>query len=148
MSTLAQNRKARHDYHVIETLEAGIALLGTEVKSCRAHSISLSDAYARVINGELWLVGAHIAQYEQGNRNNHPPRRNRKLLLHRREIARLSQAIEAKGLTLIPLRVYLARNRIKVELGLCRGKHVRDKREALKKKVHDREVRRAIAKHR
>lgn len=148
MTTLAQNKKARRDYEVIEKYEAGIALRGTEVKSCRGRNISLADAHARVGRGELWLVGVHIAQYEQGNRNNHPPRRERKLLMHRREIRRLAQAIEAKGLTLVPLRFYLVRGKVKVELGLCRGKHVHDKREDMKKRIHDREARRAMAKHR
>lgn len=148
MATITQNKKARHDYEVLETVEAGIALQGTEVKSCRAGGVSLADAYARVIDGEMLLIGAHIAPYAMGNRNNHEPRRTRKLLLHRREIRRLSQAIEAKGQTLVPLRVYFVRNRVKVELGLCRGKQVHDKREAMKKKVHEMEARRAIDQHR
>ena len=145
MKTLVQNRKARHLYHVLETFEAGIALEGTEVKSCRAGNISLAEAYARVTNDELWLTGAHIAPYEQGNRNNHESRRPRKLLMHGREIARLRQSVEAKGLTLVPLRMYLKGPRVKVELGLCRGKNVHDKRDSLKKKADDREARRQMA---
>ncbi|OGV66879.1 MAG: SsrA-binding protein [Lentisphaerae bacterium RIFOXYA12_64_32] len=147
MSTIVQNRKSHHDYEVLEKVEAGIALVGTEVKSCRDHSVSLADAYARMTDGELWLVGVHIAPYAQGNRNNHDPRRDRKLLLHKHEIRRLAQAIEAKGLTLVPLRFYLLRNRVKVELGLCRGKNVRDKRDTLRKKMDDMETRRAIRSH-
>ena len=147
MKILVQNRKARHDYEVLDTLEAGIRLQGTEVKSCRAHNLSLADAYAKVENGELWLQGMHIAPYEQGNRNNHAPRRRRKLLLHRREIRRLARDTEARGLTLVPLKVYLNdRSKVKVELGLCRGKNVRDKRQDLKKKTHEREVRNALGK--
>lgn len=147
MSAIAQNRKARHDFHVVETFEAGIALLGTEVKSCRAHDVSLQESYARLLGDELWLVGAHIAPYKQAGRNNHEPRRNRKLLLHKREIRRLAQATEAKGLTLVPLRLYFRRSKVKVELGLCRGKTRGDKRESLKRDMHNREVRRAIREH-
>jgi SsrA-binding protein len=145
MKILVQNRRARHQYHVEESFEAGIALRGTEVKSCRAGNISLNEAYARVIDGELWLMGSHIAPYEQGNRNNHEPVRNRKLLMHRREIVRLRQATEAKGLTLVPLKVYLSNGRVKVEVGLCRGKNVRDKRQDMKKRDDERETRRAVA---
>ena len=148
MSTIAQNKKARHDYAVLEKFEAGIALQGTEVKSCRAHNVSLVEAYARMIDGELWLIGAHIAPYNQGNRNNHEPRRNRKLLMHKREIVRMRQPIEAKGLTLVPLRFYLLRSKVKVELGLCRGKNVHDKRESMKKKMQAQETRRVMEKHR
>ena len=147
MPNLVQNKKARHDYHVLETFEAGIALAGTEVKSCRAHNISLADAHARIISGELYLIGAHIAPYAQGNRNNHAPRRERKLLMHKREVRRLTQELEAKGLTLIPLRFYTTRGKVKVELGLCRGKNVCDKRQDLKKRMHEQETRRAIAAH-
>jgi SsrA-binding protein len=145
MKVLTDNRRARHEYHIVEAFEAGIALTGTEVKSCRAKHISLAEAYARVIGGELWLIGSHIAPYEQGNRNNHEPVRNRKLLMHRREIVRLKQAIEAKGMTLAPLKVYLEKGRIKVEIGLCQGKNVRDKRQDLKKREDERETRRVVA---
>jgi SsrA-binding protein len=145
MKILVQNRRARHEYHVLESFEAGIALCGTEVKSCRAGNVSLNEAYARVMNDELWLMGSHIALYEQGNRNNHEPVRNRKLLMHRREITRLRQATEAKGLTIVPLKIYLNNGRVKVEIGLCRGKNVRDKRQDMKKRDDALETRRAVA---
>jgi SsrA-binding protein len=148
MRVLTDNRKARHDFQVLDQLEAGIVLTGTEVKSCRARNLSLADAYAKADNGELWLVNAHIAPYEQGNRNNHEPRRPRKLLLQRRELRRLTQAIEAKGLTLVPLKVYLnERSLIKVELGLCRGRQQHDKRDQLKRQADERETQRAIRAH-
>jgi SsrA-binding protein len=145
MRVLTDNRKARHDFQVLDQVEAGIALRGTEVKSCRARNLSLADSYARAEDGELWLVNAHIAPYEQGNRNNHEPRRPRKLLLHRRELRRLTQAIEAKGLTLVPLKVYLnERSLIKVELGLCRGRQQHDKRDQLRRQDDQREAQRAM----
>ena len=143
MKVLAENRKARHDYHVLERIEAGIVLTGTEVKSCRAHHVSLAEAYAKPRDGDLWLLGAHIAPYEQGNRNNHDPKRDRKLLLHAKEIRRLTQAVEARGLTLVPLRVYFnSRSKVKVELGLCRGKQTHDKRADLRRHEDDMEARR------
>lgn len=148
MTTLARNKKAYYDYEILDTFEAGIELQGTEVKSCRNHNIQLADAHARIGDGELWLQGVHIAPYEQGNRENHEPRRPRRLLVHKHEIRHLKQAIEAKGMTLVPLRFYLRRHRIKVEIGLCRGKARHDKRETLKRKIHDREAADAIAKHR
>jgi len=145
MKNIAQNKKARHDYAVLDSFETGIELTGTEVKSCRAGGFSLADSYAKVENGEMYLLGAHIAPYLQGNRNNHAPRRNRRLLLHKREIARLKKNIEAKGLTLVPLSVYFNdRGMVKVQLGLCRGKNVHDKRETLKKSQDEREIRRAM----
>ena len=144
-SNIAQNRKARHDYIVLETFEAGIELQGTEVKSCRANGVSLVDSYAIVRLGELFLIGAHFAPYEFGNRFNHEPRRNRRLLMHKREILRLKKSIEAKGLTLIPLSLYFRKGRVKVELGLCRGKNVHDKRETLKKKSDELEMKRAMS---
>jgi SsrA-binding protein len=148
MRVLTDNRKARHDFQVLDQLEAGIVLTGTEVKSCRARNLSLADAYAKADKGELWLVNAHIAPYEQGNRNNHEPRRPRKLLVQRRELRRLIQAIEAKGLTLVPLKVYLnERSLIKVELGLCRGRRQHDKRDELKRQADERETQRAIRAH-
>ena len=142
---IAQNRKARHDYEVLETFEAGIALEGTEVKTCRANGVSLVDAYAVVRLGELIMVGSHFAPYEFGNRFNHQPRRDRKLLMHKREIIRLKKSIEAKGLTLIPLSLYFKHGRVKVELALCRGKNVHDKRDALKKKSDEMEMKRAVS---
>ena len=145
MKNIAQNKKARHDYAVLESFEAGIELTGTEVKSCRASGVSLVDSYAKVENGEMFLLGAHIAPYRQGNRNNHAPRRNRRLLMHKREIARLKKSVEAKGLTLIPLSMYFNdRGIVKVQLGLCRGKNVHDKRETLKKDQAEREMRKAM----
>ena len=146
-NALATNRKARHEYQVLENFEAGIVLTGTEVKSCREAGVNLTDSYAAIQGGELFLIGTHIAPYAQGNIFNHEPRRKRKLLMHRREILRLKRNIEAKGLTLIPLAFYFGnRGRIKVELGLCRGKNTVDKREDLKKKMDDIEVRRAMTK--
>ena len=143
--TLAENRRARHEYDILERIEAGLALTGTEVKSCRMRNVSLAEAYARVRNGELWLVNCHIAPYAAGNRNNHPPRRDRKLLVHKRELRRLAQAVETRGLTLVPLRMYLTRKGlIKVEIGLCRGRKLHDKRETMKRRIHDEEARRAI----
>lgn len=145
MQVLADNRRARHDYQVLDALEAGIVLTGTEIKSCRARNISLADSYAKAEDGELWLVNAHIAPYAQGNRNNHEPRRPRKLLLKRRELNRLTQAIEVKGLTLVPLKVYLNdRSLVKIELGLCRGRQQHDKRDELKRQDDDREMQRAV----
>lgn len=138
---LAENRKARHDYAVLDTVECGIELTGTEVKSIRRGAVSLAGSYAAVLKGELWLVGADIAQYEFGNRFNHNPKRNRKLLVHSKEVQELKMKTEAKGLTLVPLKLYLKRGRIKVELGICRGKALHDKRESLKKKALDRALR-------
>ena len=120
--TVAVNRKARHDYTISDTFEAGLVLTGTEIKSIRAGKANLSDAYARIERGEAWLVGAHIAPFEQGNRYNHEPRRDRKLLLHRTEIDQLMGRAAAKGLTVVPLRMYITdRGRAKVELGLAKG---------------------------
>lgn len=141
---IAQNKKARHDYAVLEAFEAGIALTGTEVKSCRANGVSLVDSYAAVKNFELLVFGVHISPYEQGNRFNHEPRRTRKLLMHKREILRLKKSVEAKGLTLVPLSFYFTKGRVKVELGLCRGKNVHDKRDDMKKKMDEMDIKRAF----
>ena len=130
----AENRKARHDYTVLETIECGIVLSGTEVKSVRHGEVSLAGAYGAVLKGELWLLGADIAAYKFGNRFNHEPKSQRKLLVHAKEIRELQLKTEAKGLTLVPLKVYLKRGKIKVDLGVCRGKQLHDKRDALKKK--------------
>jgi len=138
------NRQARRDYDVLERYEAGIALRGTEVKSLRAGRANLKDSYARVVNGELFLLGAHISEYEQGNRHNHDPKRDRKLLLHKREIVRLNSKISERGLTLVPLRMYFKRGKAKVELGLARGKKMPSKREELRRRVLDREMERAL----
>jgi len=139
--TVAQNRRARHEYSIEETFEAGIVLTGTEIKSVRASKVNLSDAYARVEHGEAWLIGAHIAPFEGGNRYNHEPKRTRKLLLHRREIDELLGRTKAKGLTVVPLRLYIStRGRAKLELGLARGKQLHDRR----RDIADRESRRHI----
>lgn len=141
---IAENRRARHDYHVLEAIEAGIVLQGTEVKSLRSAGMTLKDSYADVRGGELYLVAAHIPPYEQGNINNHDPERARKLLLHKHEIFKLSQQIAEKGLTLVPLKVYFSKGKVKVLVGLCRGKHSYDKRAAIKEQEGKREVQRAI----
>ena len=138
----AENRKARHDYTVLETIECGIVLTGTEVKSVRHGDVSLSGSYGAVLKGELWLVGADIAAYRFGNRFNHEPKSMRKLLVHAKELRDLQLKTEAKGLTLIPLKVFLKNGRIKVALGVCRGKQLHDKRDALKKKAMRRDLER------
>lgn len=138
----AENRKARHDYTVLETIECGIVLTGTEVKSVRHGEISLSGSYGAVLKGELWLVGADIAAYKFGNRFNHEPKSMRKLLVHAKEVRELQLKTEAKGLTLIPLKVFLKNGRIKVALGVCRGKQLHDKRDSLKKKAMRRDLER------
>jgi SsrA-binding protein len=137
--TVAINRKARHEYSIEDTLEAGIVLTGTEIKSLRDGKANLQDAYARIERGEAWLVGAHIAPWAGGNRNNHDPRRDRKLLLHRVQIDQLLGKTKAKGLTLIPLRLYITdRGRAKLELALARGKQLHDRR----RDIADRDARR------
>jgi len=141
---LATNRKAYHDYHIEETHEAGIVLTGTEIKSVRAGSVNLRDSYAQVRSGEMWLTNAHIAPYEPASRQNVNPYRDRKLLMHRKEILRLFGHVQEKGLTLIPLRVYLKKNKAKVEIGLARGKRQYDKREAIAKRDSAREIDRAV----
>ena len=138
----AENRKARHDYTVLETIECGIVLTGTEVKSVRHAEVSLSGAYGAVLKGELWLVGADIAAYRFGNRFNHEPKSMRKLLVHAKEVRDLQLKTEAKGLTLIPLKMYLKNGRIKLDLGVCRGKQLHDKRDALKQKAMRRDLER------
>jgi SsrA-binding protein len=142
-TTVAVNRQAFHDYHIDETFEAGIALTGTEIKSIRGGKVNLRGAYARVKEGEVWLEGMHIAPYEQGTYMNHEPERPRKLLLHRRQIDHLVGRVQAKGLTLVPLKLYLRNNRAKVELGLARGKKLYDKREAIAERDARREIERA-----
>lgn len=144
--TIALNRRARHEYSVLETLEAGIVLTGTEIKSVRAHKVSLAEAYARVEHGEAWLIGANIAPFEGGNRFNHEPKRNRKLLLNRDEIDELLGLTKAKGLTVIPLRLYInERGRAKVELGVARGKQQHDKRRDIAERDARRDMDRAVA---
>jgi len=141
---LAQNRKAWHDYFIEETYEAGIALVGTEVKSIRAGNINLKDSYADIKDGEIFLYNVHVSPYEKGNIFNKDPLRTRKLLMHRIEITKLNGYIRQKGYTLIPLKVYLARNRIKIELGVARGKKLYDKRESIMKRDAERDVERAF----
>ena len=141
---LASNRKAYHDYHIDETHEAGVVLTGTEIKSVRAGSVNLRDSYAQVRNGEMWLMNVHIAPYEPASRQNVDPYRDRKMLMHRKEILRLFGRAQEKGLTLIPLRLYLKKNKAKVEIGLARGKKEYDKREAIAKRESAREIDRAV----
>lgn len=142
--TYATNRRALHDYQILETLEAGLELTGTEVKSIRAGRVNLRDAYARVENGELWLIGAHIAPYDQGNRFNHEPTRPRKALVHKGELEELRAETQQRGLTLVPLRLYDRRGKIKVELALARGKKEYDKRQAIARRAAEREIARAV----
>lgn len=137
---IATNRKARHEFHIIERFEAGIVLHGTEVKSLRNGKASFTDSYAEVRGGELFLRGVRISPYEQGNIYNHDPDRARKLLMHKSEIVRLGSQTAEKGLTLVPLRMYFKNGKAKVELGLCRGKHKGDKRETLRERVAERET--------
>ncbi len=141
---VARNRKAYHDYLILDTYEAGIVLTGSEIKSVRANQVSLRDGYALIRDGEVWLENVHIAPYNQANRENHEPRRSRKLLLHRREINRLTGKLREKGFTLIPLSMYLKNSRAKIELGLARGKRQYDKRVALKEKEARRQIDRSM----
>ncbi|HEY3009898.1 MAG TPA: SsrA-binding protein SmpB [Micromonosporaceae bacterium] len=142
---VASNRKARHDYAILDTYEAGLALTGTEVKSLRAGHVSLVDAFAQVKDGEVYLYGMHIPEYERGTWTNHEPRRTRKLLLKRLEIDRLIGKVRESGLTLIPLAVYFSDGWAKVEIGLARGKRAYDKRQDLAKRDAEREISRAMA---
>ncbi|MGI6325552.1 MAG: SsrA-binding protein SmpB [Saccharofermentanales bacterium] len=141
---IAENRKAYHDYHIEERMEAGIELFGTEVKSIRQGKVNLSDSYAAISGGELWLHNMHISPYEQGNRYNHDPMRQRRLLMHKHEILRLFSVVREKGLTLVPTKLYFKRGRVKVEVGLARGKKNYDKRESLAKKQANREIERRL----
>ena len=138
---IVTNRSAFHEYHILDKYEAGIALTGTEVKSIRAGSIQLKDSYVSVRDGEAWLFNAHISPYSHGNRENHEPVRTRKLLLHRREIERLSKETEIKGMTLVVTRVYLKKGRVKFEIGVARGKKLYDKRETEMRRTVERETR-------
>ena len=142
--TVTLNRKAGHDYHILRTLEAGLSLLGTEIKSVRSGHVSIREAYVRPGDGEMWLVGAHIAQYPPAGRANHDPTRSRRLLLHRREIGELQRETQAAGVTLIPLRLYLKDGRAKLEIALARGKKSYDKREAIAKREIERQMQRAV----
>ena len=138
--TVALNRRARHEFSIEETFEAGLVLTGTEIKSIRAGRANLAEAYARIDRGEAWLIGAHIAPYEQGNRNNHEPTRTRKLLLHRDQIAELAGRTQAKGFTLVPLKLYIRDGMAKLELGIARGRKAHDKRRV----IAERDVRREL----
>ena len=142
---VAQNKKARHDYHLEDHYEAGLVLTGTEVKSLRAGCASLVDAYARIKDGEVWLENAHIPEYDQGSWTNHEPRRPRKLLLHRDEIGKLIGKTKESGLTLVPLSLYFKDGKAKVELATARGKRAYDKRQTLMEKQSKREAERAVA---
>ncbi|KPL23325.1 MAG: SsrA-binding protein [Anaerolineae bacterium SM23_84] len=144
IKTIATNRKARHDYFLYDTYEAGMVLTGTEIKSIRAGRVNLRDSYVAIRDGQAWLVNVHIAPYSAGSRENPDPRRDRKLLLHRREINRLQSAVQEKGLTIVPLRLYMKNNRAKVEIALARGKKLYDKRAAIEKKETQRRIEREI----
>jgi len=146
--TVASNRKARHDYTILETFEAGIALTGDEVKSLRGGRASLAEAYARVRDGEAWLEGMHIPPYEAGDQRRHLPVRPRKLLLHRREITTIGDAVQQERLALVPLRVYFTHGLAKVELALARGRRAYEKRQAIAKREHEREMRREVGRRR
>ena len=141
---IADNRKAWHDYHVLETFEAGVALLGTEVKAIREGRINLRDSYARVENGEVWLMNVHVSPYSHTGYAHHDERRQRKLLLHRHEIRKLVGQVKEKGLTLVPLQLYFKNDRVKVALALVKGKQAHDKRETIRRREVDRETRAAV----
>jgi len=141
---IATNRKARHDYHIEDTLEAGLVLTGSEIKSIRAGRVNLRDSYVTIRNNEAWLVGAHIAGYAQASHEDHDPLRDRKLLLHRIEIDRWLARAEQKGYTIVPLRLYLKNNRAKVEIALARGKRQHDKRAAIAEREAERAIERSI----
>lgn len=145
---LAKNKRARHDYHVVDSIEAGVVLRGTEVKSMRLGKFQLVDGYVRVENGELYLYGVHISPYEFGNRFNVDPRRRRKLLVHRSEIRRLGRQVLEKGMTLVPLSAYLKSGRVKIEVGVCRGKKTYDKRRTLQERDAARDVQREMKRRR
>ena len=144
MPNVATNRRARFNYDILETVEAGLVLKGTEIKAIREGHVNLSDSYAKPENGELWLVNAHIAQYTAGAGNNHEPTRPRKLLLHKGELHRLSRQVAERGLTLVPLRLYIKRHIAKVELGLAKGRKNYDKRRAIIDREREREAQEAI----
>ena len=141
---IADNRKALHDYHVLDSWEAGVALLGTEVKAIREGSVNLRDSYARLENGEVWLMNLHISPYSHTGYAHHDERRQRKLLLHRHEIQKLMGRVIERGLTLVPLRMYLNKGRVKVALALVKGKQAHDKRETIRRREVDRETRAAV----
>jgi SsrA-binding protein len=142
--TITLNRKAGHDYHILRTVEAGISLLGSEIKSLRDGHVSIREAYVRPQDGEMWLVGAHISHYQPAGRMNHEPTRSRRLLLHKREIRELQREIGSAGVTVVPLRLYLKDGKAKLEIALARGKKSYDKREAIAKRDANRQVQRAL----
>lgn len=142
--TITVNRKVQYDYQILHTLEAGLSLLGTEIKSIREGRVSIREAYVRPQNGEMWLVGAHVAHYPPAGPTNHDPTRNRRLLLHRKEIRELARAVEAEGVTVVPLRLYLKGGRAKLEIAVARGKKRYDKRAAIAKREAERQVQRAL----
>ncbi len=148
IKVVATNRKALHDYTVEDSFEAGLVLLGTEIKSVRAGQVNLREGYVQARNGELWLVNTHIAQYDPAGRDTHDPLRMRKLLLHRKEIARLSSRVQERGYTIIPLKLYLKNGRAKVQIALARGKRQYDKRETIAKRDAGRQIDRALKEHR
>ncbi len=143
-NTLIQNKKAFHDFEILERFEAGIELKGTEVKSCKVRNISMADSFARVENGEMNLFNVNISPYDHGNQFNHDPKRPRKLLLHKKEILKIFQQSREKGLTIVPLSFYLKKGNIKVELGLAKGKNKGDKRDAIRKKEDSLAIKRAM----
>jgi SsrA-binding protein len=142
--TIVTNRRARREYFIEETYEAGLVLTGSEIKSVRAARVNLQDSYVTIREGEAWLLNCHIAPYEQASHQNHEPKRERKLLLHRRQINQLAGKVQAKGYTIVPLRLYLKDNRAKVEIALAKGKKLYDKREALAKRQAERDIERAL----
>lgn len=142
--TVTVNRKAQHDYHILRTLEAGLSLLGTEIKSIRDGRVSIREAYVRPDDREIWLVGAHVAHYPPAGSANHEPTRRRRLLLHRRQIAELRRAVESEGVTIVPLRLYLKGGRAKLEIAVARGKKRYDKRAAIAKRDAERQIERAL----
>jgi SsrA-binding protein len=145
---IARNKRAFHQYNIFDRLECGLVLTGTEVKSLREGSASLEDAYAKIEDGEVWLIGSDIPEYTMGNRMNHKPKRPRKLLLHRREIGKFAGKASERGFTLVPLRMYFRQGRAKVELAIARGKQLHDKRQDLKKADAERDIRRAMSRRR
>ena len=144
IQVISDNRRARHEYEVLEVFEAGIELMGTEVKSMRQGRANLKDSFARVEKGELWLYNLHVSPYDHGNRFNHDPLRRRRLLMHHREIIKLKSKMQEKGLTLIPLKIFFKKNWVKVDLALTRGKHLYDKREAVAKRESKRQLDRLV----
>lgn len=145
---IVDNRRARYEYHILDTFEAGIVLVGTEVKSLRAGKVTMKDAFVTIRNGEPWLHNLHISPFEKGNRFNHEPTRPRKLLLHSRQIEKLEEGTQAKGLTVVPLKLYLTRGLVKVEIGLCQGKKIHDKRQVQAERSAKREIEREMKKSR